>query len=75
MEEVDRGTGRTTRLVDKYIQDIFNNPNKFITIEDHYPHNVAHLYLFNRISDRLKIEHGRLNYTWDKNNNQIKLNI
>ena len=35
-EDSNRATGRTTRLVDYYIQKLFNNPNEEIEIIDHY---------------------------------------
>jgi len=53
--EIDRGTGRTTRLVDKAIQDFFNKG--VVTIQDHYCAVEATKFLYERITKRLKNEH------------------
>ena len=56
MEE-NRQTGRTTRLVDFYIQELYNNSNKEIIIKDHYENNESNRYLLSRIKYRLEKEH------------------
>ena len=55
----NRATGRTTRLVDHYIQELFNNPNKEIEIIDHYDNIKAHIHLTQMILQRLYAEHPR----------------
>lgn len=64
MEE-NRRTGQTTRLVDKYIQDIFTKPNEIHYIRDHYSttdsrgydDRIVHRHIFNRVMMRLQVEH------------------
>lgn len=59
MQEESRRTGQTTRLIDKYIQDIFTKPNKIHYIRDHhpFPHIVGHKRIFDRVMTRLQMEH------------------
>lgn len=58
-EELQRKTGRTTRLVDSYIQKLFTNQNTWITIKDHHNTNLAAVCLADKIVKRLEIEHGQ----------------
>ena len=44
-EEV-RASGRTTRLVNKYVQQLFQNPNIEIKIRDHHPSTQSNRLLF-----------------------------
>lgn len=56
---MQRQIGESTRLVDKYIQDIFTKPIGTVHIvRDHYPDDKAHKLLFDRICRRLATEHG-----------------
>jgi len=57
-EEISRATGRSTRLADNYIQELFNNQNTWITITDHFGDKRSAGILSNRIVKRLKFEHG-----------------
>lgn len=55
-----RCTGRTTRMVDRYVQVLFDNmcgENKMIEIQDHFPSPNASRDLINKIKRRVKIEH------------------
>ena len=52
-----RATGRTTRLVDEAIQNLFNN-GRCIAF-DHWPDRCADQYLLERILKRLEIEHNK----------------
>ena len=52
---MERQTGRTTRLVDSYIQELFTKGK--IIVRDHAPSEEAHKILFERILDRLLAEH------------------
>ena len=65
MESQHRQSGRTTRLVDKYIQELFNHNGEWITINDHTDLAIEQSYhlqmtrqLFNKIIQRLKFEHN-----------------
>lgn len=53
----NRATGRTTRLVDYYIQKLFNNPNEEIKIIDHYNIQQSNIHLTQMILRRLDNEH------------------
>lgn len=60
-----RQKGRTTRLVDKYIQELFENNGEWITIMDHTDLPTENEYrlrmakqLFDKIIKRLKFEHN-----------------
>lgn len=66
-----RASGRTTRLVDYYIQELFKN-GKIENITDHYDDVNAHLRLVDLIEKRLYIEHNRIKYK-RKNRNIILL--
>ncbi len=55
MEE-NRGTGRTTRLVQHYMNELFNNRGVVVKVKDHYDSASAHRYLTDRIIDRFDNE-------------------
>ena len=57
MEDQLRATGRTSRLVDSYIQELFTN--KEIEVRDHFPHRGADKFLLKRIIDRYNNEYDR----------------
>lgn len=57
--DADRSTGRTTRLVDYYIQELYSSPNKEIKILDHYDSIKADIHLTQMILQRLYAEHPR----------------
>ena len=70
MEE--RITGRSTRLIDKYIQEFFTNPAGIgVYVLDHYDDIRAHQSLLDRVISRLKIEHSGVHYAVDKVTNSI----
>lgn len=52
-----RGTGRTTRLVDEYVQKLYSTPNTAIEIRDHWQDNLGHRHLIERIKTRFRNEH------------------
>ena len=65
LESQHRQKGRTTRLIDKYIQELFNHNGEWLTINDHTDlaseqeyHSRMTRQLFNRIIQRLKFEHN-----------------
>lgn len=53
-----RSTGRTTRLVDEYIQKIYENKGEWVKIADHYPSKQADKMLAGKVTARLKTEHS-----------------
>lgn len=53
-----RATGRTTRLVDEYIQKIYENKGEWVRIADHYPSRQADKVVFDNVCGRLKYEHS-----------------
>ena len=65
LESQHRQKGRTTRLVDNYIQELFNHNGEWVTIADHTDlpsEQKCHLrmtrQLFDKIIQRLKFEHN-----------------
>lgn len=56
INERGRATGRTTRLADAYIQELFKTGN--IKIYDHHNSQQSHKRLSKIIWRRLEIEHG-----------------
>lgn len=52
-----KATGRTTRLADEYIQELFNNVGEWIPIEDHYGYWQSNKRLHDIIANRLYAEH------------------
>ena len=56
-DDSNRATGRTTRLVDYYIQELFNNPNKEIEIIDHHNTQQSNIHLTQMILQRFYNEH------------------
>lgn len=53
----NRVCGKSTRLIDYYIQELFENIDNWVLIQDHYPQNNNHALLCKRIAKRLYIEH------------------
>ena len=70
-EKSKRRTGRTTRLADRYIQQLFKDGE--ITIVDHTDIDESSLNLLYIISQRLNREHPNTNYTVSYNPYKIKL--
>lgn len=50
-----RRTGKSTRLIDQYIQQLFELGT--ITVHDHHESEVSHLLLKEKILKRLSFEH------------------
>lgn len=57
LKDINRSTGKTTRLIDYYIQELYNNPNSPIKIIDHCDHPQSSKYLIKAILRRLNSEH------------------
>ena len=68
-----RMTGMTTRLTDSFIQELYHNPNKWITIHDHYQSRNADRMLLEKILRRMEYEHPYDKVDVDKLNNRLKL--
>ena len=69
-----RKSGRSTRLVDQYIQLLFDvDKGTNVKVRDHYPSNDAHRQLLDRIIKRLKNEHPDLQFEYDVRERTIKL--
>jgi hypothetical protein len=58
-----RQSGRSTRLIDRYIQDLFTFGT--VTVRDHYDNDRNHIILFDRVKKRLKDEHQTVTYSYD----------
>lgn len=68
----NRATGRTTKLVDAYIQKFFQEPkNTPIVISDHYDNRYSHYMLLKRICKRLDTEFSGVSYKSNYANNSI----
>ena len=59
-EDSNRGTGRTTRLVDYYIQELFNHPNEEVEIIDHTNTRQSNTHLTQLILQRMYNEHRQI---------------
>lgn len=68
-----RSTGRTTRLVDDYVQKLFDNKGEWITIKDHYIAKNADIILCRRICQRLTNEHPNDTFEIGKQNTRIRI--
>lgn len=68
-----RKSGRTTRLVDEFIQLLFEvDKGQIVQVRDHYPSNDAHRMLLNKIALRLKNEHPEVAFEIDYRSRTIK---
>ena len=54
--EEGRRVGNSTRLIDKYVQDLFNEGN--VVVYDHYNTNNSNNFLLSKFLGRLNLEHG-----------------
>lgn len=71
--EDKRKSGRTTRLIDSYIQLLFEvNKGESVKVRDHYPSNDAHRILLEKILKRLQNEHPGVNVEYDIRERTIK---
>lgn len=53
-----RATGRTTRIVDEYIQKIYENKGEWVEIADHHYSMKANKMVADKVTARLKYEHS-----------------
>lgn len=68
-----RMTGRTTKMVDEFIQKLYKNKGEWIEIYDHYPSRNADRMIIDKIIRRMQIEHPQDKLEIDKLNNRLKL--
>ena len=68
-----RMTGRTTQMVDGFIQKLYKNEGEWVEIYDHYPSRNADHMIMEKIIRRLQFEHPQDKIEVDKLNNRIKL--
>lgn len=68
-----RCSGRTTRLVDEAIQNLFTK--KITIVKDHYLHRNADRMLLAKICSRLHNEHPHVNYEVKNINNEKHIMI
>lgn len=68
-------TGRTTRLVDQYIQELFTKPGEWIYVKDHDGSQTC----WNRLKRRLALEHssvfGSSNFEIQHNEHKMRIQI
>ena len=57
IELLRRSTGRTTRIIDEYIQELYRHQGDWIEIKDHYPSPQSDRMVLNRIVARMELEH------------------
>lgn len=68
-----RMTGRTTQMVDGFIQKLYKNEGEWVEIYDHYPSRNADRMIMEKIIRRMQFEHPQDKIEVDKLNNRIKL--
>lgn len=67
IEKARKNSGRTTRLLDKYIQDFFFLENdEVLYIADHEPTKEADLALMDRFIIRMNTEHPNVKFNVDR---------
>jgi hypothetical protein len=77
-----RATGRTTRLVDEYIQKLYSKPDEWIGITDHFwnyktgkTDTRANVMLFRKLMHRLSDEHPNDKFDYRKNDNHMEVRL
>lgn len=68
-----RMTGRSTRLIDEYIQTLFNEGS--VKVRDHHFTRHSDKFLFDRVVRRLKNEHRHDSFEYNTNHQTIKLKV
>lgn len=72
IQERFRATGRSTRLVDEYVQKFFTEPiGTPIKVLDHWNDARAHHGLMSKLIDRLTYEHKGVHFSVNNTNNTI----
>ena len=65
LDEKDRCSGRTTRLIDGLIQELFKEGK--IKVYDHWDAIQSHEMVFKKILKRLSVEHPKIGLNADIN--------
>ena len=68
-----RSTGRTTRIIDEYIQELYRHQGEWIEIKDHYASPQADRMVLNKIMARMELEHPDDKVNVDKSRKTQKL--
>ena len=68
-----RMTGRSTRMVDEFIQKLYNNEGEWVEVYDHHPSINASKMVLAKVSRRMLFEHPQDKIDIDTLNNRIKL--
>ena len=69
----ERCSGRSTRLIDKYVQEIYGNQGQWVEISDHYSSPKAAVLLAEHIMRRIAIEHQSDHVRIDKSKGYPKI--
>ena len=77
-----RATGRTTRLVDEYVQNLYSKPNEWIGITDHFWNYKtgktdikANDLIFKKLMHRLSDEHPDDKFDYRKKDNHMEVRL
>ena len=68
-----RRTGRTTRLVNEYIERLFKEHT--IIVRDHYPTQLASKYMANMLKKRMEFEHRKKVRVEEFGNMDVKITL
>ncbi len=71
--EFGRMTGRTTRIVDEFVQMLYKNEGKWVVIYDHFPSDNNDRIVLEKVITRMKIEHPQDKLEIDRSRNRLKL--
>lgn len=69
----ERGTGRSTRLMDQYIQELFLNGE--VIVVDHENTTNSNMFLTDKIIRRLNAEHRQLRVSRVFKEGEVKISI
>lgn len=72
LAELERATGRTTRVLDELVYKFFTAPyGEWVPVVDHYVGRMADDMLFNKFMRRMETEHPWVEVEYRKNVNPI----
>lgn len=57
IEFQSRASGRTTRIVDQVIQQLYRNPGEWVALYDHYYNGRSEKHIYNMVMRRMEFEH------------------
>ena len=70
-----RGSGRTTRHVDKYIQTMYDHIGIWVSIVDHYDSLMANKMIAEMVIKRMEREHTNDKIEWRNKGNGVEIRI